>query len=383
MAPAIAVTDSAVDAVTPTVSDRAAAVPARSRTDIGTPPNSVNIIHTHKNDETSVASSSAAAVAATHGNYNNTLMQETLIRLNNTAIELLDRHQQCRPCIDTLKDCLGLLQQKPQSLDSSVAAAACDRAQARLQQAGAAAAATDEPDSSSSSSSRIGGPENGDTETADPERASAPPTTNDLGVVVLPSQYNPEDAYHLLSTLRTSKVCLTLNSSDDPTLDLSWIRSILVYNYGIAHRCCAAATPAPASDTNGGDIRTTTAAAAAATHGKRIEIFCLQIFQYAETLLQAQPDSELPVDATTSMVGSDEVETAATRRNDNNENSQLLFRLVLTRNLMMLSCRLGLSLCEHYKETLDPIVADILGPLGVGGNADAAASTPVPGASAA
>ena len=27
---------------------------------------------------------------------------------------------------------------------------------------------------------------------------------------------------------------------------------------------------------------------------------------------------------------------------------------------MMLSCRLGLSLCEHYKETLDPIVAEIL-----------------------
>lgn len=127
--------------------------------------------------------------------------------------------------------------------------------------------------------------------------------------VVLSSQHDAEAAYHLLSEKRTSKAFLLLDPSD-PSLTLQLVRSMLIYNYGIAHRCC---TASEAQNPNLGS-------------------FCLQIFQYAESLMPAGCANNL------------------------------LFKLVLTRNLMMLSCRLGMSLCEHYKETLDPIVAGILEP---------------------
>jgi hypothetical protein len=123
-----------------------------------------------------------------------------------------------------------------------------------------------------------------------------------LGVVVFSSRHDPQDVYHQLATLRTSKVALQISDED---YDCVTVQSMLVYNYGIAHRC---RSPSP-----------------------QVGPFFLQIFQYAEQLLP--PSSH-----------------------------HLLFRLLLTRNLMMLSCKLGLSLCELYKETLDPIVSEILEP---------------------
>jgi hypothetical protein len=197
-------------------------------------------------------------------------LHNALISLNNSSIAILERGER-RLCIDTFKDALRILKSPS---DLSYVATALDLAERR---------------------------------NAEVEQS----TGSDLGVVVLSSQHDPAQAYNLLTVLRTSKVCLTMDPNDT-SLDLQLVSSILVYNYGIAHRCCGE----PGQTTpNGGNLGS----------------FCLQIFQYAETLL--------PI------------------------TSNLLYRLVLTRNLMMLSCKLGMSLCEHYKETLDPIVADILGPL--------------------
>jgi hypothetical protein len=199
-------------------------------------------------------------------------LYSALISLNNSSIAILERGER-RICIDTFKDALRILKSPN---DLSYVATALELAERRI---------------------------------AEAEQS----TGSDLGVVVLSSQHDPAQAYNLLTNLRTSKVCLTMDPNGT-TLDLQLVRSILVYNYGIAHRCCGE----PGQTTpNGGNLGS----------------FCLQIFQYAETLLPA------------------------------GITSNLLYRLVLTRNLMMLSCKLGMSLCEHYKETLDPIVADILGPL--------------------
>lgn len=198
-------------------------------------------------------------------------LRKTLISLNNSAVSLL-QHGKCRCTIDTFKDALELL--KP-TTDLSYASVALEKAGQRI-----------------SAAEQI------------PWR--------DLNVVVLSSQYDPKEAHDLLATLRTSKVVLTLKESE-ASLTMSLVRSMIVYNYGIAHRCC--------------EVPEQTA-----MKGAHLGSFCFQIFQYAESLLPA------------------------------GVTSNLLYRLVLTRNLMMLSCRLGMPLCELYKETLDPIVADILGP---------------------
>jgi hypothetical protein len=102
------------------------------------------------------------------------------------------------------------------------------------------------------------------------------------------------------------------------------LRTIVVYNYGIAHRCC----------------NTDNSSSSHTSSNNNLGSFTLQIFQYAEKLLQSSAADV-----------------------NSSSNNLLLFRLVLTRNLMMLSCQLGMSLCEHYKETLDPIVDEIVGPL--------------------
>lgn len=194
-------------------------------------------------------------------------LELALIALNNTAIDLLQRGLE-RAAIETFKEALEV--QK-----STVAAS---RRSAALHAAAQ-------------------------------RKAEAPPPAHTIPdkFVVMPSQQDPELAYHLLSEKRTAKAFLTLNPTD-PSLSLQLVRSILIYNFGIAHRCCG--------DTNS---------------NPHLGSFCVQIFQYAETLMPADE-----------------------------QNENLLFRLVLTRNLMMLSCRLGMSLCEHYKETLDPIVDRIL-----------------------
>jgi hypothetical protein len=105
------------------------------------------------------------------------------------------------------------------------------------------------------------------------------------------------------------------------------VRLIFIYNNGIAHRCYATITAAgtilPRPSANNDDSR------------RKLEVFCLQIFQYAETVLP-------------SMVS-----------NESDDKNHLLFRLVLTRNLLTLSCRLGLPLCEHCKATLDQIMVNI------------------------
>lgn len=196
----------------------------------------------------------------------------TLIALNNLAIDLLQGNQH-RHAVATFQDALQLLK----SEKSGAAPAAFQRVQNR----------TSEVSPSSSSSCNSSGP------------------------LVLSIEHDPLDAYNLLIQKRTSKVCLRISNS---CADSKLVSSILVFNYGIAHRCLAAVNSCVDGNSDN-DTRTGT--------------FCLQIFQYAESLLPVACDN-------------------------------LLYRLLLTRNLMMLSCRLGLILCEHYKETLDPIVNAIL-----------------------
>jgi hypothetical protein len=261
------------------------------------------------------------------------MQRNVLIRLNNAAIDFLQRYQKHRLCIDTLKDGLTLMKTSPHDLSDSTTQSvreACARAETRQLEALA------DPESSSAVNASVSLSDTNSTGSESPSaRASSPLIVpNELGVVVLSSRHDPEEAYNLLATLRTSKVCLTLDSSD-PALDLAMVRSILVYNYGIAHRCCSATGTTAAA----GAMVSQSPAHGGGPNNSKLESFCLQIFQYAETLLPPQIAEE------------------------SEDKNHLLFRLVLTRNLMMLSCRLGLSLCEHYKETLDPIVADILGPI--------------------
>jgi hypothetical protein len=258
------------------------------------------------------------------------MQRNVLIRLNNAAIDFLQRYKKHRLCIDTLKDGLTLMKASPHDLSDSTTRSVREAwARAETRQLEAIA----DPESSSavaSDGTNLHG-ESAGSESSSAAAASSPLIVpNELGVVVLSSRHDPEEAYNLLATLRTSKVCLTLDPSDT-ALDLAMVRSILVYNYGIAHRCCSAAGTAAAAGAM--------VPQSPAPNNNKLESFCLQIFQYAETLLPPQIAEE------------------------SEDKNHLLFRLVLTRNLMMLSCRLGLSLCEHYKETLDPIVADIMGPI--------------------
>lgn len=198
-------------------------------------------------------------------------LRSTITQLNNYALSMLQIGCS-KNTIDTFKDALSI---QKSGVDPSRFAAVLARAEERLQYV------TEHIDDLS-------------------------PTD----VVALSIDHDAKDAYDMLTQTRTSKVCLIL--SEQQQLPLAAIRSVLVYNYGIAHRCC------PPKATEQGN--------------NHVMSFCLQIFQYSEKLI---PD-------------------------DFKHN---LFRLVLTRNLMMLSCRLGMTLCEHYKETLDPVVADITGPI--------------------
>ena len=161
---------------------------------------------------------------------------------------------------------------------------------------------------------------------------TSPSTLTAVKFVVVSSQTDVSVVYRLLAEKRTSVVFLRLDYAHPPNADeddpvtasilLALVRSIVVYNYGIAHRCFCA----PSAD-NG---------------QPHVNSFCVQVFQYAESLGAAC----FPINSTYNA--------------NTHNNLNLMFRLLLTRNLMMLSCRLGMSICEHYKETLDDIVDRII-----------------------
>jgi hypothetical protein len=244
-----------------------------------------------------VARSYSGDVRQQQQNRRRSQRDETLIELNNRAVDLLMAGC-CRFSIDTFKDALELM--KTTTTNASAAATDADNNNnnnnvydtvvGRAEQRRRTAAEQQQQQQASN-------------------RPEAP-----QGLLVFPSEHDVTLVYNMLATVRTSRVALTMRR-DDATLDFSCLKAILVYNYGIAHRCCPLVTTG-----------TTT------TNCTSLQNFCLQIFQYAETLTPASC-------------------------------TNLLFRLILTRNLMMLSCRLGMSLCEHYKETLDPIERVIRGPI--------------------
>jgi hypothetical protein len=223
----------------------------------------------------------------------------TLIELNNRALDLLQAGF-CRLCIDTFKDALELMKTTTPSSNTvddanryrNQYASMVDRAESRRR----TAAAQQQQQSSHNQHSPM---------------AATPPH----GLLVFSSDHDATEVYNMLATVRTARVALTMRTND-PNLDFASLKAILVYNYGMAHRCC----PLVTNQTTG------------STNWTSLQNFCLQIFQYAETLTPTYCDN-------------------------------LLFRFILTRNLMMLSCRLGMSLCEHYKETLDPIERAIRGPI--------------------
>jgi hypothetical protein len=256
---------------------------------------------------------------------NQCLLRHVLIRLNNAALDLLQRHQKHRLRIDTLQDGLRLMKCSCDLSESMTEAAkeAWTRTETRQLEASAgsmslAASSAYAKQSHASSGAALA------LLCASSSPLDAP---NKSCVVVLSSRHDPKEAHYMLAADRTSKVCLTLDPSD-PALDLAMVRVIFIYNYGVAHRCFAATTAAagtilPQPSLNNGE------------NGRKLESFCFQIFQYAETLLAPKVSNEFE------------------------DKNHRLLRLVLTRNLLTLSCRLGLLLCEHYKVTLNQIMVNI------------------------
>lgn len=155
-------------------------------------------------------------------------------------------------------------------------------------------------------------------------------------------------------------------------MNLHVIRSILVYNYGIAHRCC---TPAPAlTSTTPTDSQSNqnhhNSHHNSHVNNNKVGTFCLQIFQYAEQLLIPALerhtnacihfDAALSPSSTTATTTTIATEASAAALSSAPNQYLLLYRFILTRNLMMISCKMGMLLCELYKQTLDPIESEIL-----------------------
>ena len=234
-------------------------------------------------------------------------LDQALITLNNIAIELMQRGHH-PAAFQTFQDAL---QVQKTTADAAHIRTALQQAQSRSQEATMASA-------SSVSSSRF---------------------------VVLSSATDAVVAYQLLVEQHTSLAFVRIDppptllddnlrmdssssSSSSNNILASLVRSIVVYNYGIAHRCVGTAAAASNNDNR---------------NPAHVASFCVQVFQYAESLLSLPEDPSFSWDDT---------------NNNNNHycnNLNLMFRYLLTRNLMMLSCRLGMSICEQYKETLDPI----------------------------
>jgi hypothetical protein len=249
----------------------------------------------------------------------NDTLRETLISLNNSAVTLLGEYNNYRASIQTIKDALELLKPPRTTVphDVSLVQSALTNAMNRM--------ATCAEELNRNNVSRV---------EDDDEEEDSNENTN-LGVVIFSCLHDADDVYHQLATLRTSKVALIIDDVHDRRFDLHVVQSVMVYNYGIAHRCCG--LPEQTVPGTGGKIGT----------------FCLQIFQYAEKLILPALQSSSPSASSSSFHNTP---------NDASPPHLLLYRLVLTRNLMMLSCKLGLSLCELYKDTLDPIVSEILEP---------------------
>jgi hypothetical protein len=226
----------------------------------------------------------------------------TLIELNNRALDLLQAGF-CRLCIDTFKDALELMK----TTTTTAAGAANDDAANRYRNQYASMVERAESRRRTAAAQQQQSSHN----------QHSPMAAAPHGLLVFSSDHDATEVYNMLATVRTSRVALTMRQND-PHLDFASLKAILVYNYGMAHRCC----PLVTNQTTTGN----------STNCTSLQNFCLQIFQYAETLTPTYCDN-------------------------------LLFRFILTRNLMMLSCRLGMSLCEHYKETLDPIERAIRGPI--------------------
>ena len=226
------------------------------------------------------------------------------------------------------------------------------------------------------------------------------PKMNDIGVVVVSCQYHPKEMYHLLATIRTSKVAIRIddivadhnvntnmsnnknsNNNDDYYMNFHVVRSILVYNYGIAHRCCIPApaptppTPTPtltdnrSSSTSTSDDNHHNDTHPNPSHGaavnNKIGTFCFQIFQYAEQLLIPALESNSNSNSNNNALCIHHDKAVRTLESTSAlslapNNYLLLYRFILTRNLMMISCKMGMLLCELYKQTLDPIESEIL-----------------------
>jgi hypothetical protein len=329
------------------------------------------------------------------------MLRNTTIYLNNTAVTLLGTYNNYVAAIQTMKDALELLSKSinmtsasgsshnGNSSNSSNNNSASDMAnmealhqlviqnashriqiesQRRQQQNETTNPILPEPQSQQHDNhSTIG--------VTHHQRDEGIPQMNDIGVVVLPSDYNPKEAYHLLATIRTSKAAIRIvgeakyqhnsqnncgNNDVDYYMNLHVVRSILVYNYGIAHRCCIPApAPAPANTTNGDHDSHPNHST---VNTNKVGTFCLQIFQYAEQLLlpALESNSAASIDPEevhdSPVLGHDSASALSSAPN----NYLLLYRFVLTRNLMMISCKMGMLLCELYKQTLDPIENEIL-----------------------
>ena len=199
----------------------------------------------------------------------------TLISLNNSSVHLL-RRGNCIPATNTFKDALEMLKSTA-NLSESNTANVLGLAHRRV------------------------------------VAADARPVDHENGVVAFLSSHHPKQAYRMLRGLQISTACLIMDESDR-TLTPTMLRAILIFNYGIAHRCYCLVRPRNA-------------------HG--LQQFCLQVFLYSEAVSNTTPRSTP---------------------------TNTLFRLVLTRNLMLYSCQLGAAQqCQHYKDTLRHVVNEVVG----------------------
>lgn len=282
-----------------------------------------------------------------------TTFHDTMIYLNNTAVTILGKYNDFKTAIEIMKGAFELLKVSKASTLSTTTTSN-DIELCRKQAVQLASERMNQKQTQQNQYSR----------TVEPTFL---PVLNDIGVVVIRTNESPNSAYHLLASIRTSKAALyittkpswtdndgvntnrmNVTNDNDDSSNLHVVQSILVYNYGIAHRCCVLPSRSTSTVSSSDNL-------AIDQKNNKIGTFCLQIFQYAEQLLlpiikerQQKYDVEMLQDR--------QSEGQHSRKTD----VLLLYRFLLTRNLMMTSCKLGMSLCELYKQTLDPIENEIL-----------------------
>jgi hypothetical protein len=143
--------------------------------------------------------------------------------------------------------------------------------------------------------------------------------------VVLSSQDHAENAYDMITRRShvqpvSFNVFLRLDNRSDSTVTRSFACSILLYNFGVAHLQCAIPGPANAQNHQNNP-----------SHGDRLRVFCLQTFQYAESLMPSKSDENL------------------------------LGRFLLIHTLFTVTSLLHLPLRETYLRILDCIEREFLG----------------------